>query len=271
MTNEATGSNEDFLTLIAAIERMASSRSFEAVITILRETARAVVGADGIAVILREGNSCFYAVEDACEPLWAGQRFPAHNCVSGWAMAHGQTVAISDVSLDPRIPQDAYRTTFVRSAVVVPIGHPDAIAAVGAYWRNVRAHDPETILRLEALARAAAVAIENGRLIASLEKSEAERKIALEAGRMGVWTLDIATGAFETSAACRVNFGRPADANFSYDDLRAAVHPDHQSRVAAAISRCLGTGEKPFKQADLARSPAMLRDSTVGHCDVARK
>ena len=46
----------DLHRLIAASERMASARSFDAVFEILHETARAVAGADGIAVILREGG-----------------------------------------------------------------------------------------------------------------------------------------------------------------------------------------------------------------------
>src|SRR5215469_9004558 len=65
----AEGSTEaSLLRLIAAGERMASARSMDAVVAILRETARDIVGADGIAVILREGDICFYAAEDAVAP-----------------------------------------------------------------------------------------------------------------------------------------------------------------------------------------------------------
>jgi len=174
------GSETSLLRLIAAGERMASARSMDAVVAILRETARDIVGADGIAVIIREDDICFYAAEDAMDPLWAGQRFPAGSCISGWAMINRATAAIPDIRRDPRIPQAAYRPTFVRSLVMAPIGTPEPVAALGAYWADVREHDLAAIGRLEALARSAAVAIENARLIASLQDSERQRAAALD-------------------------------------------------------------------------------------------
>jgi len=174
------GSETSLLRLIAAGERMASARSMDAVVAILRETARDIVGADGIAVILREDDVCFYAAEDAKDPLWAGQRFPAGSCISGWAMMNRETAAIPDIRKDRRIPQAAYRPTFVRSLVMAPIGTPEPVAALGAYWADVREHDPAAIARLEALARSAAIAIENARLIASLQESERQRTAALD-------------------------------------------------------------------------------------------
>jgi signal transduction histidine kinase len=150
--------------LIAANEKLAGSRSVEAVISILRETAREIVHSDGIAIILRDRDQCYYAAEDAIAPLWASRRFPVGSCISGWAMMNRQTVAISDIYLDPRVPHAAYRPTFVHSLVMVPIGNPEAIAAIGAYWSDVRTHDARTIAMLEALGRAAALSLENVRL-----------------------------------------------------------------------------------------------------------
>lgn len=229
--------------LAAANERLATARSLHAVVVILRETARAIVGAEGIAVVIREADKCFYAAEDSAGPLWAGNRFPLDSCISGWAMQHRETVTISDVLIDPRIPQDAYRPTFVRSLAMAPIGTPEAIAAIGAYWSDVRDHDDATVARLEALARSAAIAIENARLLATISESDRQRAIALAAGRMGVWSLDIGTGELVTSSMCRLNFGRDPDLPFSYAELRAAIHPEDDARVGAAIERCLATGE----------------------------
>src|ERR1700761_8255855 len=140
------------LRLIAAGERMATGRTIVASVAILRETARDIVGSDGISVILREDGICFYAAEDAMDPLWAGQRFPAGTCVSGWAMINRQTAVIPDIYEDIRVPHAAYRPTFVRSLVMAPIGAPEPVAALGAYWADVRDHDPAAIVRLQALA-----------------------------------------------------------------------------------------------------------------------
>ena len=173
--------------LIAASERLATAQTMPEVISVLRETARAVSGADGIAVVIREAGQCFYACEDAMAPLWAGQRFAEDTCVSGWAMRHRQTVCIADVNLDARVPQEAYAQTFVRSMVMVPVGAPEPIAALGAYWSSVREQDAATISRLEALARAAAIALANIGLkeqlrgmAANLERRVEERTRELE-------------------------------------------------------------------------------------------
>ncbi|AMK25938.1 ATP-binding protein [Sphingobium sp. TKS] len=152
-----------------AMEALAGARSMEAVTYVLRAFARRAVGADGIAVVLRDEDQCHYIAEDSMEPLWAGQRFPASSCVSGWAMEHHQTVVIPDVFDDDRVPVEAYRTTFVRSMVMVPIGRIEPIAALGAYWSEFAQPTDNEIALLEGLARAASTALENGRLFASLE------------------------------------------------------------------------------------------------------
>ena len=152
-----------------AMEALAGARSLDAVTHVLRAFARRAVGADGIAIVLRDEDQCHYIAEDSMEPLWAGQRFPAATCVSGWAMEHGQTAVIPDVFDDPRVPIEAYRTTFVRSMLMVPIGRIEPIAALGAYWSEFGQPTDNEIALLEALARAASTAIENGRLFASLE------------------------------------------------------------------------------------------------------
>ncbi|MFD1107525.1 ATP-binding protein [Sphingobium olei] len=152
-----------------AMEALAGARSVDAIISVLRAFARRAVGAEGIAIILRDEDKCHYIAEDAMEPLWAGQRFPMQRCVSGWAMQNHQTVVIPDVFMDARVPVDAYRRTFVRSMIMVPIGRPDPIAAVGAYWSEAAEPTDNQVALLEALARAASTALENGRLFASLE------------------------------------------------------------------------------------------------------
>ncbi len=157
-----------------AIEQLTQAGSLDAVIDILRQSARRIVGADGITIVLRDGAFCHYIAEDAKEPLWAGQRFPLESCISGWAMTRGETVAISDVYLDPRVPQDAYRVTFVRSMLMVPIGRDPAVAAVGAYWSETGQRSANEKALLESLSRAASTALENGRLLESLQRLNAE-------------------------------------------------------------------------------------------------
>lgn len=138
---------------------LARAESVDELVAAVRASARQLSGADGIAIVLREGDICHYVEEDAIGPLWKGGRFPAKSCISGWAMERAQTVVIPDVLLDPRIPQDLYRATFVRSLAMVPVGDPVPVAAIGAYWASAagpRARDVEAV---EELARATAGAL----------------------------------------------------------------------------------------------------------------
>lgn len=145
--------------LVRAAHRLATARSLEDTVAILRETAREIAGSDGIAVILREGDASFYAAEDAIEPLWRGRRFPLTACISGRAMLDDATIVIPDIECDPRVPLALYRLTSMRSLVMVPIGSPEPVAALGAYWCASVIPDDATVRRLEDLARHAAAAL----------------------------------------------------------------------------------------------------------------
>jgi PAS domain S-box-containing protein len=81
------------------------------------------------------------------------------------------------------------------------------------------------------------------RAVERLRQSETELRIALKAGRLGTWTLDIASGELTASDTCKANFGRSPNAPFSYDELRAAVHPEDKGRMIDAVAHSIATGE----------------------------
>ena len=145
--------------LVRATDDLAAARSLDEVVSVLRRSARPLVGSDGIAVVLREGDASYYVAEDAIEPLWCGRRFPLTTCISGWAMLNRETAIVPDIEYDPRIPVALYRVTSMRSLVMVPVGSPEPVAALGAYWCASVIPDDATVRRLEALAREAAVAL----------------------------------------------------------------------------------------------------------------
>lgn len=141
-----------------AVDLLGQAESLEDVVGILRASARAGACADGMTVVLRDGELCHYVEEDAVGPLWKGQRFPLRECISGWSMLNRETAVIPDIRHDDRIPKDAYRPTFVRSLVMVPIGS-NPVGAVGAYWREGHVPSAAEIGSLQRLAKAAAAAL----------------------------------------------------------------------------------------------------------------
>ena len=61
---------------------------------------------------------------------------------------------------DPRVPRLAYSRTSMRSLAMVPMGTPEPVAALGAYWCAFIEPDDSTIRRLEILAQVATIAFE---------------------------------------------------------------------------------------------------------------
>lgn len=165
-------------TLTISIARLATARGFGDVVGIIRSTARQLIGCQGIAIIRLEGDLCHYIEEDAIGPLWKGNKFPASACISGWAMIHRQTVVVPDISLDERIPFELYQGTFVRAVMIAPVGRDAPTGAIGAYWAQPYAPTSEEVELLEALAGAAATAIENIRLIQELSEALKDAEFA---------------------------------------------------------------------------------------------
>jgi GAF domain-containing protein len=136
-----------------------AAQTLDEVGEVVRVEARRRTGAQGATFVLREDDRCFYADEDAIAPLWKGQRFPITACISGWAMLHDETAVVPDISVDNRIPLEAYLPTFVRSLVMVPVGSPTPVAAISAYWSRHYRATPDEIAALESLATQVATAI----------------------------------------------------------------------------------------------------------------
>jgi two-component sensor histidine kinase len=145
--------------LIAIVRRLSVAQSLPEIMDIVTYAARAMLEADGITFVLREGDLCHYAEEDAISPLWKGRRFPMSACISGWCMIEKRAAVIRDITKDPRIPQEAYRETFVRSLAMVPVRQDDPVAAMGAYWSWVREAGSTEVELLQAVANAAGLAL----------------------------------------------------------------------------------------------------------------
>src|SRR5262249_37871516 len=169
-TSPAAEPAQGMIRLVEVVQRLSLARDVATVQDTVRSAARRLTGADGATFVLRDGDRCYYADEDAIAPLWKGQRFPMSACISGWTMLHRQPAVIEDIYADDRIPHDAYRPTFVKSLVMVPIRSADPIGAIGTYWaRPYRASAAEGRL-LQALADTTAGAREDDRAVEERER-----------------------------------------------------------------------------------------------------
>ncbi len=166
--------------LIEAVKRLASARSLARIESIVLEAARALTGAEGATFVLRSEDACLYAAESSVEPLWKGRRFPVDQCAAGWAMQNSRALAVPDVYADDRVPHDAYRSTFVKSLVMTPIGEVTPVGALGVYWAESHSAAPDELDSLAELADAARVAMDNARLWEDLEMRVVDRTRQVE-------------------------------------------------------------------------------------------
>jgi signal transduction histidine kinase/DNA-binding NarL/FixJ family response regulator len=166
--------------LVDAVKRLSLARSVDAIVEIVRRAARQLNHADGATFVMRDGDKCHYVDEDAIAPLWKGGKFPLETCISGWAMLNKQAAVIPDIYADARIPHDAYRPTFVKSLVMVPIRAEAPIGAIGNYWAHGHAATPDEVELIQALADSTSLAFENVCLYNDLEHRVQQRTAELQ-------------------------------------------------------------------------------------------
>jgi response regulator RpfG family c-di-GMP phosphodiesterase len=171
--------SEALRTLTEAVQELSLARDLPGVQRVVRTAARRLTGADGATFVLRDGDKCHYADEDAIAPLWKGQRFPMSACISGWVMLHREHAMIPDIYADDRIPADAYRPTFVKSLLMVPIRRLDPVGAIGNYWADQHEPSDRDVMLLQALADSTAVAMENVRMMRELEAARRDSLMRL--------------------------------------------------------------------------------------------
>ncbi|MGC4063940.1 MAG: PAS domain S-box protein [Polyangiaceae bacterium] len=162
--------------LAQVVQDLSQARSLQTIVDVVRRASRLLTSADGATFVLREAEQCHYVDEDAVAPLWKGKRFPIQRCISGWTMLNRVPAVVEDIYADERVPHDAYRSTFVKSLVLVPIRKQSPIGAIGAYWAAHYRATPEDVRILQALADSTSVAIENVKVLRELEESEARTR-----------------------------------------------------------------------------------------------
>jgi diguanylate cyclase (GGDEF)-like protein len=169
-TASPTSGHEALIALATTAQDLSHAASLDDVQRVVRNAGRSLTGADGMALVLLDGVHCVYVDEDAIAPLWKGRRVPMASDVSGWTIRTGEAAVVEDVYADDRTRQAAYRRTFVKSLLMVPIAAREALGAIGFYWAERHtATETETAIA-RALAASTAVALDNVRLSQEVER-----------------------------------------------------------------------------------------------------
>jgi signal transduction histidine kinase/CheY-like chemotaxis protein len=165
--------------LVQVVAELPRARDIEAVVAQGCSAARQLMGSDVSVMTFLEGEVCHVVGEDAAVPYWKGKRFPLKETFTGWVLEHHKPVVLDDMD-DSRTAYNTYRTTYVQSLVCVPMGNP-GIGTLATLWRGKHRPTEAEVRLLCVLADAAAVAIENVRSHAALERELRDRRRDLEA------------------------------------------------------------------------------------------
>lgn len=178
--------------MVDAVRALSRASAVDKIMSVVRESARDLTGADGVTFVQRQGDHVYYADEDAIAPLWKGRRFRAAECVSGWAMTHREVVVIDDVFGDSRVPRAKYEPTFVKSMAMVPIRIDNPTAAIGVYWGEKSKPSQDHIEVLQVLADATAMALDRVRLDNTLRSQEEMLRVVAHDMRNPLNTISMA-------------------------------------------------------------------------------
>lgn len=77
---------------------------------------------------------------------------------------------------------------------------------------------------------------------ADLAEHNARLRMALKAGGLGTWTLNLAEQQLTASSSCKRNFGRPVDEPFTYEQLLASINPEDAPRMRQAVESTVVEG-----------------------------
>jgi PAS domain S-box-containing protein len=85
---------------------------------------------------------------------------------------------------------------------------------------------------------------QNAACAATGGQNSAHLRFAIEAGRIGIWELDLASGVVSGSPTYMANLGLPPDASITWNDVSQLVHADDRARWLEAVAHAMaGLGD----------------------------
>ncbi|MGN6621863.1 MAG: ATP-binding protein [Sphingomonas sp.] len=100
--------------------------------------------------------------------------------------------------------------------------HPTTLLSIARAARRARRRQYEARARLK-----------------DIREGQERLRVALSAGGLGAWSLDLSTRTLFASDDCKAHFGRASEDPFDYDDLLGSVHPDDRERMQAAVRQAI--------------------------------
>ncbi len=169
----------------------------------------------------------------------------ATNSHVGYTLASGQSVAVPSFAEESRFSPSAQlqNLNIVSGISAIIYGTDRSYGVLTSHYTEANRCTSEDISFLQAVANALAATLQRERTTQALAKSSERLDLALDAGNMGVWELDVATGIATWNRIEYELLGLDPDATYATNEnlFYRYVHPDDietvQSELREAIAR----------------------------------
>jgi len=157
----------------------------------------------------------------------------------------GLVVKVRDTAKDSRTMNShrmGFQTIGVRAFVIVPLlregrWHSNLVIAsdVEREWQS------REVALLETVAERVWSAIEKLRLDAAMQESEARLRLALESGKIGVWSWDLRSNEVYRSTECNEIMGGGHDFEGTLEDFTRILHPQDAEYVLLSLEEAISS------------------------------
>ena len=159
----------------------------------------------------------------------------------GRAAFLGQPVFVADIATAPSWSdyRELALTHGLRACSSLPIKATDGriLGTFAIYYREMRLPSHKDVQALELVAHIAALAIERNASEQVVRDTRQRLQLALDSAQLGVWSVDLRTGAFENDARDRKHHGHSESCPpRTVDQARCCVHTDDLPRLDAAFA-----------------------------------
>lgn len=164
---------------------------------------------------------------------------------AGYTLLSDAPVIVEDLQTETRFlgPPLLLEHGVVSGLSVIIQGRERPFGVLGAHSRRRRAFTQDDINFLQSMANVLAAAIERRRTEDALREAERRSRMAMEAGRMGAWEWDIASGAVKWSETLeRIHGLEPGAFEGTFEAYEKDIFPDDRQRVLASVQQALQTG-----------------------------
>lgn len=106
-----------------------------------------------------------------------------------------------------------------------------------------RPFHPTTLISLARAARRARLRQYEARArLEDIREGQQRLSVALSAGRLGAWSMELKTDTLSVSPEGKAHYGRTPDQPFTYKDLLDSIHPEDRASMRAAVNDSITSG-----------------------------